>query len=167
LMDNQIYGMTKGQTAPTSRTGLCSKSTPHGNWEAPIDPPWVALTAGATFVAQVGSWNVKALADLLYAGLTHRGTSFINVLSPCVTFHKEATKDYFKGLGEEIPSEHDTSSFDVAIRLLRGNHGRLPLGLIYQSSSPTYGDGVEGTRRHPSGATTERHLVESVLNHYR
>src|SRR5512145_2425668 len=166
LMDNQIYGMTKGQTAPTSRTGLRSKSTPYGNWEAPIDPPWVALTAGATFVAQATSWNVKALTDTLYAGLVHRGMSFINVLCPCVTFHKEATKDYFKDLCDEIPADHEPSSFDAAIRLLRGHEGRLPIGLIYHSQARTYGEGVDGTLRIPAGSGTRQH-VKSVLDQYR
>jgi 2-oxoglutarate/2-oxoacid ferredoxin oxidoreductase subunit beta len=166
LMDNQIYGMTKGQTAPTSRTGLSSKSTPYGNWESPIDPAWVALTAGATFVAQVASWNVKALTDTLYAGLVHRGMSFINVMSPCVTFHKEATKDYFKTLSDEISSDHDPSSFEAAIRLLRSHDGRLPLGVIYQTRTRTYDEGVDGTLRIPAGTGTRRH-VEDVLHQYR
>ncbi|MGE5787768.1 MAG: 2-oxoacid:ferredoxin oxidoreductase subunit beta [Myxococcales bacterium] len=166
LMDNQIYGMTKGQTAPTSRTGLCTKSTPHGNWESPIDPPWVALTAGATFIAQIGSWQLKPLTDLLHAGLLHRGTSFINVLCPCVTFHKEADKDYFKGLCDEIPVDHDATSYDAAIELLRRHHGRLPTGLIYRAEASTYEDGVDRTLRVPAGSEA-RHLVESVLNQYR
>ncbi len=166
LMDNQIYGMTKGQTAPTSRTGLRTKSTPHGNWESPVDPPWIALTTGATFVAQVGSWNMKDLGDVLYEGILHRGTSFINVLSPCVTFHKEATRDYFKDLCDQIPADHDVSNFDSAIRLLRGHHGRLPVGVIYRSLATTFGDGVESTLRAPAGDVSKS-LVEAVIDQYR
>lgn len=166
LMDNQIYGMTKGQTAPTSRTGLRSKSTPYGNWESPIDPPWVALTAGATFVAQIGSWQLKALTELLYAGMVHRGMAFINVLCPCVTFHKEADKDYFKQLCDEIPADHDPTNFDAAIGLLRRHHGRLPTGIIYRTKALCYGDGVDATLQVPAGAQVP-HLVESVLNQYR
>lgn len=167
LMDNQIYGMTKGQTAPTSRIGLRSKSTPNGSWESPIDPPWVALTAGATFVAQVGSWNIKQMTELLYAGLVHRGMSFINVLSPCVTFHKEANKDYFKELSNEIPSDYDPSDFDAALRLLRIHAGRLPIGLIYQSEQiPTYGEGIDAHLRDITGVAP-RKLAESVLDLYR
>lgn len=165
LMDNQIYGMTKGQTAPTSPVGLCSKSTPHGNWEAPIDPAWMALTAGATFVAQVPSWNVKGLGDLVYAGIMHRGISVINVLSPCVTFHKEANKDYFKALMDEIPADHDPSSFDGAVRLLRSTAGRLPIGLIYQVAAPTYGEGVDANLRAPAGALNPS-AVQAVLSQY-
>ena len=167
LMDNQIYGMTKGQTAPTSRTGLRSKSTPNGSWEAPIDPPWVALTSGATFVAQVGSWNMKQLTDLLYDGLLHKGTSFVNVLSPCVTFHKEANKDYFKDLSDEIPEDHDATNFDAALGLLRQHTGRLPTGLIYRTTdAPTYGEGLDAHLKDIAGIS-QRKLVESVLDQYR
>jgi 2-oxoglutarate/2-oxoacid ferredoxin oxidoreductase subunit beta len=167
LMDNQIYGMTKGQTAPTSRIGLRSKSTPHGSWETPIDPPWVALTTGATFVAQAGSWNVRQLTDLLYEGLVHKGTSFINVLSPCVTFHKEASKDYFKELSEEIPSHHEASDFDAAIGLLRRHAGRFPTGLIYRAAEvPTYGDCLDAQLKASAGLVPRQQL-ESVLDQFR
>jgi 2-oxoglutarate/2-oxoacid ferredoxin oxidoreductase subunit beta len=167
LMDNQIYGMTKGQTAPTSRLGLRSKSTPYGSWESPIDPPWIALTMGATFVAQAGSWNVKQLADLFYNAILHKGTSFVNVLSPCVTYHKEATKDYFKDLGNEIPAEHDASNFEAAIGLLRRHSGRMPMGLIYHATDQsTFGDGIDAHLQTVNGKT-DRQLVETVLDQYR
>jgi 2-oxoglutarate ferredoxin oxidoreductase subunit beta len=159
--------MTKGQVAPTSRIGTRSKSTPNGSWEQPIDPPWVALTSGATFVAQVASWNLKQTADLIYAGLMHPGTSFINVLSPCVTFHKDANKDYFKGLSDDIPAEHDATDFGAALGILRGQPGRLPIGLIYQSfGAPTYGDGIDSHVKAPNGKSP-RELVGSVLDQFR
>jgi 2-oxoglutarate ferredoxin oxidoreductase subunit beta len=166
LMDNQIYGMTKGQTAPTSRKGLRTKSTPYGSWENPVDPAWVALTSGATFVAQVASWDIKSLTDVVYAGLMHRGMSFINVICACVTFHKEATKDYFKDLCDAIPTDHDPSNFDAAIRLIRAHENRLPLGIIYQTTEQTYGEGVDNTLKIPAGSGTRTH-VEAVLHRYR
>ncbi len=167
LMDNQIYGMTKGQTAPTSRTGLRSKSTPNGSWETPLDPPWVALTAGATFVAQTGSWDIKQTTDLLYEGLVHKGISFINVLSPCVTFHKEASKDYFKELSAGIPVDHDAADFDAALGLLRRHAGQLPVGLIYRAADvPSYGDGIDAHVHAPIGSSP-RELAAGVLDLYR
>ena len=60
VMDNQIYGLTTGQTSPTSRLGMKTKSTPYGNIEAPINPITMALAAGATFVARGFSRRTEA-----------------------------------------------------------------------------------------------------------
>jgi 2-oxoglutarate ferredoxin oxidoreductase subunit beta len=165
LMDNQIYGMTKGQTAPTSRLGLKTKSTPRGNIEAPIDPSWAALTAGATFVAQGTSFDMTSLTELLLAGLRHRGTSFVNVLSPCVTFHKEADKQYFKDLSAPIPAGHDPSSRAAALNLLLEHGHEHPLGIVYQASEErgAYGDEVDALLERPA---SDRAVVDKLLRRY-
>lgn len=162
LMDNQIYGMTKGQTAPTSRLGLKTKSTPRGNVETPIDPAWVALTAGATFVAQGTSWDMAGLSELLLAGLRHRGMAFVNVLSPCVTFHKEADKEYFKSLSAPVPAGHDATSRSAALTLLLERGDQHPIGLIYQDASapPAYDALVDACLDHPAD---ERAVIEALL----
>src|ERR1700688_5232134 len=59
VMDNQIYGLTTGQTSPTSRVGMKTKSTPFGNVEGPINPIALALAAGGTFVARAFSGDQK------------------------------------------------------------------------------------------------------------
>jgi 2-oxoglutarate ferredoxin oxidoreductase subunit beta len=132
LMDNQIYGMTKGQTAPTSGHGIRTKSTPHGNPDMPVDPVWVALSSGATYVAQGMSSNPKQLAELVLGGLRHRGVAFVNVLSPCVTFHKDVNKDTLKAAACELPAGHDVTSRGAALNVLIEADGHYPLGLIYQ-----------------------------------
>ena len=63
VMDNQIYGLTTGQTSPTSRLGMKTKSMPFGNVEAPINPISLALAAGATFVARGFSGEQKHLLN--------------------------------------------------------------------------------------------------------
>src|SRR4051794_299350 len=85
VMDNQIYGLTKGQTSPRSSEGFKTKSTPSGSIESALSPLEVALAAGATFIAQSFSSNLKQLTSLIEAGMKHKGFSFINVFSPCVT----------------------------------------------------------------------------------
>ncbi|MBN2195395.1 MAG: 2-oxoacid:ferredoxin oxidoreductase subunit beta [Polyangiaceae bacterium] len=165
LMDNQIYGMTKGQTAPTSRRGLKTKSTPRGNIEEPVNPAWAALTAGATFVAQGTSFDMNSLAEMLLAGLRHRGMSFVNVLSPCVTFHREADKQYFKDLSSPLPEGHDPTSYPAALRLLDESGDQHPLGIIYQERDgrAPYGDDVDALLDHP---TNERAVLEQLLRRY-
>src|ERR1700760_1560577 len=76
VMDNQIYGLTTGQTSPTSRIGMKTKSMPFGNVDAPVNPISLALAAGATFVARGFSGGQKQLVELLSKGVQHKGFSF-------------------------------------------------------------------------------------------
>ena len=90
LMDNEVYGMTKGQASPTSSAEWeGSKLTPQGSHMRPINPISLALGAGASFVARGFSGNPKQIQYLIEEGYKHNGFSFIQVLSPCVTFVPE------------------------------------------------------------------------------
>jgi 2-oxoglutarate/2-oxoacid ferredoxin oxidoreductase subunit beta len=96
VMDNQIYGLTKGQSSPTSAEGFHTRSTPEGTIEHPVRPLQVAIAAGATFVAQGFSSNQRQLVELIKAGIRHKGFSLINTVSPCVTFNRVNTYDWYK-----------------------------------------------------------------------
>ena len=98
----------------------------------PVDPVWVALSSGATYVAQAMSSNPKQVAELVLGGLLHRGVAFINVLSPCVTFHKEVNKDTLKAAACALPEGHDVTSRGAALNALIEADGSYPLGLIYK-----------------------------------
>ena len=90
LMDNQVYGMTKGQASPTTAPDWCeSKLTPEGTGISPVAPLLLALAAGVNFFARGFAGNPNELARLIAAGITHPGFSVIHVLSPCVTFRAE------------------------------------------------------------------------------
>ncbi|WP_257351465.1 2-oxoacid:ferredoxin oxidoreductase subunit beta [Pseudalkalibacillus decolorationis] len=134
VMDNQIYGLTKGQTSPRSELGFKTKSTPEGSVESSISIMETALTAGATFVAQSFSSDLKELTSLIEQGLQHEGFSLINVFSPCVTYNKVNTYDWFK---EHLVSLSDIEGYDahnrmIAMQTLMENNG-LVKGLIYQN----------------------------------
>ena len=90
LFNNEIYGLTKGQYSPTSRTGQVTKASPFGTLERPFDPVSVALGAGATFVARCVASDPKGLAAILAAATKHVGTSFIEILQNCVIFNDGA-----------------------------------------------------------------------------
>jgi len=91
VMDNQIYGLTTGQTSPTSVKGMKTKSTPHGNVENPINPIPMAMVGGATYVARGFSAKQKHLVELLKGAIMHKGFSLVDVFSPCVTYNKDNT----------------------------------------------------------------------------
>ena len=96
VMDNQIYGLTTGQTSPTSRLGMKTKSMPFGNIEAPVNPISLALAAGTTFVARGFSGEQKHLTELIKQGIQHKGFSFLDVFSPCVTYNHDNTYQWFR-----------------------------------------------------------------------
>ena len=135
VMDNQIYGLTKGQTSPRSAVGFKTKSTPEGSIEQAISPMEMALTAGATFVAQGFSTDLKELTALIEAGMKHKGFSLINVFSPCVTYNKVNTYDWFKENLTKLSSieNYDSSNREEAMQTLM-KHKSLVTGLIYQNT---------------------------------
>ncbi|WP_256761298.1 2-oxoacid:ferredoxin oxidoreductase subunit beta [Cohnella sp. WQ 127256] len=134
VMDNQIYGLTKGQTSPRSAEGFKTKSTPEGSIETTLSPLEIALSAGATFVAQSFSSDLKQLTSLIEQGLNHKGFSLINVFSPCVTFNKINTYDWFKEniVNLEQFPDYDPSNRIAAMTKIMETNGMLT-GLIYQN----------------------------------
>nr|WP_295971597.1 2-oxoacid:ferredoxin oxidoreductase subunit beta [uncultured Bacillus sp.] len=135
VMDNQIYGLTKGQTSPRSAAGFKTKSTPYGSVEQAVSPMELALSAGATFIAQGFSTDLKELTSLIEAGIKHNGFSFINVFSPCVTYNKVNTYDWFKENLTHLSSveNYDPSNREAAMQTIMEHNG-LVTGLIYQNT---------------------------------
>ncbi|GAB2722503.1 2-oxoacid:ferredoxin oxidoreductase subunit beta [Paenibacillus thermoaerophilus] len=135
VMDNQIYGLTKGQNSPRSAQGFINaKYSPQGSIEPALSPLEMALAAGATFVAQSFSSNLKQLTAVIEAALKHNGFSFVNIFSPCVTFNKVNTYEWFKENIvdlDEIP-DYDPTNRAAAMAKIMETNGMLT-GLIYQN----------------------------------
>ncbi|MDH3472319.1 MAG: 2-oxoacid:ferredoxin oxidoreductase subunit beta [Rhodospirillales bacterium] len=87
LFNNEIYGLTKGQYSPTSRSGTRSPSTPLGSVEAPVSATAFALGAGARFVARSIDTQQKRLAEVLKRAHAHRGASFVEILQNCIVYN--------------------------------------------------------------------------------
>jgi len=140
-MDNQIYGLTTGQASPTSGMGHRTKSTPDGVIENPIDPVAIALASGATYVARGFSGDVKHLADLVAGGIQHKGFSLVDVLSPCVTYNKVNTFDYFRQRVYKLESAgHNPADIVAAWQRSLEWGDKIPIGLFYKVDRPTYED---------------------------
>jgi 2-oxoglutarate/2-oxoacid ferredoxin oxidoreductase subunit beta len=92
LFNNEIYGLTKGQYSPTSRSGTKTKSSPAGSVETPLRPLTVALAAGATFVARTTDVDIKHLTETLQRAAAHKGSAFIEVYQNCVIFNDDVFK---------------------------------------------------------------------------
>jgi len=134
VLDNHVYGLTKGQTSPRSDRGFQTKTTPQGSTESPLSAMELALASGTTFVAQGFSQNIKELTSLVEQGIQHKGFSFINVFSPCVTFNKTNTYEWYKN---HITSLQDIKDYDSSNRLQAMetiiNYEGLVTGVIYQN----------------------------------
>ncbi|VVB56639.1 2-oxoglutarate synthase subunit KorB [uncultured archaeon] len=148
--NNQIYGLTTGQTSPTSEKGFKTKSTPEGVLEEPVNPMALAISAGATFVARGFSGNLPHLADLMCQGIQHKGFAIIDVLQPCVTFNKLNTYEYFvKKVYKLDESNHDASDKTAALAKAEEWAEKIPIGVLYKVSKPTYEDGTPQLKEGP------------------
>lgn len=138
MLDNQTYGLTTGQTSPTTWKGTKTASHPSGAPEEPVNPIACAITAGATFVARTGSWDVQKTKEILKAAVLHRGFSFIDDFSPCPTFNKTNTYQWFKErvfyIENEMPNYNKED--DLAAYALAKRTDRLALGIFYQVERP-------------------------------
>jgi 2-oxoglutarate ferredoxin oxidoreductase subunit beta len=134
VMDNQIYGLTTGQTSPTSQIGMKTKSTPFGNVEGPIHPIASALACGATFVARGFSADQKHLSGLIRQAIEHKGFSFIDVFSPCVTYNKDNTFQWFRPRVKKLEDDpaYDSGDWLAAMEksILWGEE--IPIGKFFE-----------------------------------
>jgi len=141
--DNRVYGLTTGQTAPTSPKGYASKSTPAGVIEYPINAPAIAILQGASFVAQGYAGDTPFLTSIFEKALSHHGLSLVNTIQPCVTFNKLNTYPWFQERVYKLEdSGHDSSSKDAALKKASEDEAtdykKIPIGLFYKADKPTY-----------------------------
>ena len=90
LLNNRIYGLTKGQYSPTSQMGMKTKTTPQGSIDRPFSPVAVALGAGATFVARTVDSDLAHMAGVLKRAAEHEGTAFVEIFQNCIVFNDGA-----------------------------------------------------------------------------
>jgi len=139
IMDNGVYGLTKGQSSPTTAIETVTNSTPFGKMEVPVNPLDLYLTLGVTFIASGYSVKPRDLAKLMVRGMEHPGFSIVHVASPCTTYNDNFTQ--LKGsakLGIQptawaIPEDHDAGSKAAARGII--DEGGVPLGVVYEDTS--------------------------------
>ncbi len=142
VMDNQIYGLTTGQLSPTSELGMKTKTSPHGSIELPINPIANAITAGATWVARGYTGNIKQLISLMKAGIEHKGFALLDVFSPCVTFNKVNTYQFFRPRVQPLEDiDHDSSDWKAGIEKAMVWGEEIHTGLFFETNArPTLGE---------------------------
>jgi len=151
VMNNQVYGLTTGQASPTTEKGHKTKSTPRGNVEMPINPIALALVAGATYVARGLAGENKHLADLIAGAIQHHGFALVDVFSPCVTYNKINTHQFFRQRCYKLENEqgYDTTDFEAAMRKALEWDPKIPIGVFYRGEQLTYEDSEPALRKGP------------------
>jgi 2-oxoglutarate ferredoxin oxidoreductase subunit beta len=135
VMDNEVYGMTKGQASPTTSPDWAeSKLTPHGPGVPSFNPAAIALASGATFIARGFTGDPNGLAKLLVAAIEHPGFSFVQGLSPCTTYRPEQKE--WKKIVRPFDTEPTADPVEAAQRI-QADDG-MSTGLLYQSQIPVW-----------------------------
>ncbi|MGM0592830.1 MAG: thiamine pyrophosphate-dependent enzyme [Halobacteriota archaeon] len=112
VFNNEVFGLTKGQTSPTSPMGHKSKTQPHGSAKAPIRPLSLALTSGASYVARTAAVNPNQAKEILVEAMEHDGFAHVDFLTQCPTWNKDA-RQYVPYIDIQDSDEYD---FDVTDR---------------------------------------------------
>ena len=134
VMDNRVYGMTKGQPSPTTEPDWDSKLAPEGTGLREFHPLVIALASGANFIARTFSGDPNGTAELIVQAIRNPGFSFIEVLSPCVTFRPEQRG--WKQLVRPSPVEPTDDQARAARRLMTDDG--FNLGVLYVGNRKPY-----------------------------
>ena len=157
--DNQVYGLTKGQAAPTLPKGEKTKSMSAPAIVQGINPIATAITAGYTFVARSYALDVRHLKEILKAAVLHKGSALVDVLQTCPTYNDINTKEWYAGT--ELPSKAprlyklEETGYDGVVKnsddMNEVNQKKLqamaksfewdekiPIGLFYRNQQPTF-----------------------------
>ena len=145
VFNNEVFGLTKGQTSPTSPKGHESKTQPHGSAKDPLRPLSMALSGGASYVARTAAVNPNQARDILVEAIEHDGFAHVDFLTQCPTWNKDA-KQYVPYVDVQ---ESDEYEFDVHDR-------REAAEMMYETESALY----EGT------VLTGRYYVEADRRSY-
>ena len=150
VSDNQIYGLTKGQTSPASELGFKTKSTPHGSAEEPLNPMMLAISGGATFVARGYAGDLMHLKEIIKQGISHKGFALIDVLQPCVTYNKVNTYQWFQPKVYKLEANgYKPDNKFLAIEKAMEWGEKIPIGVLYKEERPTYEDRMREYLRLP------------------
>ena len=137
VYDNQIYGLTTGQTSPTTQKGYPTKTYPHGTVDEPINPITTSIAAGATFVARGWVGDPNGLKDVLVQAIKHKGVSIVDILTQCVTWNNSF--NHYKEVTYNLDDSYDPSKKMDAYKIAE-DYSKIALGVIYKKEAPTLED---------------------------
>jgi pyruvate ferredoxin oxidoreductase beta subunit len=166
VFNNEIFGLTKGQTSPTSPKGHTSKTQPHGSAKDPIRPLSMGLSAGASYVARTAAVNPNQAKEIIAEAIDHDGFAHIDFLTQCPTWNKDA-KQYVPYTDIQQSEDHE---FDITDRREASEamyeaesalyEGEVLTGRFFQDDRPSYGQEKRSTGEMPERPLAEQYHEE-------
>lgn len=149
--DNQVYGLTKGQSSPTSDYGLVTKTTPQGSLNPACNPLLLAVASDCSFVARGFAGEIDHLAELIKEGIQHKGFALIDILQPCVSFNRINT---FKWYSERVykidaDSPYNPADRPNAFQKAQEWSDKIPIGVIYRNQRSTLEEQISAIAEEP------------------
>lgn len=130
VMDNSVYGLTKGQASPTTSPEIKEKKNLIGVSEQVINPCLFILSGGSGFVARTQAGNMAHTTQMLIEAIQYPGFAFVHCLSTCVTYQGRDFQETIDQHAHDLPADYDPASLDAAYGVARNDPWAM--GVIYQ-----------------------------------
>ncbi|MCX5833230.1 MAG: thiamine pyrophosphate-dependent enzyme [Deltaproteobacteria bacterium] len=131
--NNQVYGLTKGQSSPTTDREVKNLLDPQGNENIPLNPVSLAITMGAPFVARGFAGEKDHLKSVIREAILFKGTALVDILQPCVSFNRINTYGWYRERVYKVdkPAENRYE----ALKLADAWNTKIPIGVLFQDDS--------------------------------
>ena len=167
VFNNEIFGLTKGQTSPTSPKGHTSKTQPHGSAKDPVRPMSLSLASGASYVARTAAVNPRQAQEVLVEAIQHDGFAHIDFLTQCPTWNKDA-KEYvpYTDIQDSDDFDFDTGDRREAAEAMYEAESRLYEGEVltgrfyHDPDRPSYGEEKRAQGDVPEEPVAERYFED-------
>ncbi len=165
--NNQIYGLTTGQTSPTTEKNYPTKTYPTGTVDEPINPISVSIAAGASFVARGWVGDPSHLKELIKQAIQHKGFAIVDILQTCVTWNHLNTLAYYKERVYKLEdTKYDPTNKQLAYQKAEEAHttNKVPIGVFYKADKPTIYKKYPQVLKKAGLAVKKRGLKELINN---
>lgn len=156
IYDNEVYGLTKGQAAPTMQLGERTKSLARANVFGKVNPITLALTAGYSFVARGFSFDMKQLKEIIKTAMLHEGSSVIDVLQPCPTYNNVNTMEWYR---QRVYKLDDDKSWDPVVTPQNENEAHSKFQQAYEK-------GLEWGDKIPTGIFYDNRTIPNFSKRF-
>jgi pyruvate ferredoxin oxidoreductase beta subunit len=169
VFNNEIFGLTKGQTSPTSPKGHKSKTQPHGSAKDPVRPLSLSLASGSSYVARTAAVNPRQAKEILIEAMEHDGFSHVDFLTQCPTWNKDA-KEYvpYTDIQDDDEFDFDTGDRREAAEMMYEAESRLWEGEVltgrfyHDENRRSYGQEKREVGEMPAEPLAERYFDEDA-----